>query len=170
IALEKGLARTSLRDISHDLNMSMGSIANYFPKRQGIITFAAEQARHSRKSDIDRMMQAPDPKKALMGWMIDLVESDAFAKSALLELELITEAYRSEEVKEILSDNAQFILDMATQILRDRDHDQQLARQRAWQLLIFYFGLAVFALLDMKPAGEDTTNALAPIFQVGDKS
>lgn len=170
VALEKGLAHTSLRDISHAVGMSMGSIANYFAKKQEIIAFAAEEARNARAHDLSRIVQAPNPSETFLHWMKTLLEDESFANAAVLELELVTEAFRSVEVKQIVSENAQAMIEMVTQLSHSQELATEKADQRATLVLALYYGLAVLHILDIKPDKWETIQMLKSLIPFAESS
>lgn len=170
VALEKGLAHTSLRDISHAVGMSMGSIANYFAKKQEIIAFAAEEARNARTHDFETIVQAPNPQEAFLQWVAALLEDESFAKTAVLELELITEAFRSAEVGRILRENAQAMIEMVTQLSGSKGLDAERIHQRATLIFALYYGLAVLRALDIKADKAETIQMLESLLQFAELS
>ncbi len=168
VALKKGLARTSLRDISQEVGMSMGSIANYFSKKQEIITFAAEQARSARAKEIDALLRSPNPHTDFLEWVSAILKDRSFAKSAVIELELITESFRSTEIRHIVSNNAQTVYEALTQLSQDKNTDSQTILERAKIMLALYYGLAALKILGITPRQGEVMQTLQSLTQPGD--
>lgn len=168
VAIKKGLARTSLRDISQEVGMSMGSIANYFSKKQEIIIFAAEQARSARAKEIDALLRSPNPHNDFLEWVSAILKDRSFAKSAVIELELITESFRSIEIRHIVSNNAQTVYEALTQLSQDKNTDAQTVRERAKIMLALYYGLAALKILGITPRQEEVMRTLQSLTQPGD--
>lgn len=157
VALQKGFSLTSLRDIAQEVGMSMGSIANYFAKKQEIIVFAAEQARAARAKDIEAIRDAPNSQEQFLVWVSAALQSPSFAEEAVLDLELVAESFRSDEVKSVVQGNADDLGRALSQLVQDADSLEALERGRL--LLALYYGLAALNLLDIKPDEKASLHA-----------
>ncbi|MGF1465415.1 MAG: TetR/AcrR family transcriptional regulator [Sandaracinaceae bacterium] len=167
VALEKGLAHTTLRDIAAHGEVSMGAITNYFARREEIVQRVADLGQSQRWDDLAGAADDEAPLEALGRAFAKAANREAFLDVAALELDLVTEGRVDGEVGETVRAGAEASLEELTALLRQAGVRARDAQNRARMLLVAYYGLAATSLLGVQPS-KAAIRRLVKAFVEGD--
>ena len=161
-AVEKGLAKTSLRDIAANSDMSLGSISNHFPKRQNIIAYAAEQSGEEKRELLNTLLGTEDPLDQLRDWMLRMLGSRNVESGPMLDIELFVESSRDTEVRSIMSACTQESADAIAAALDQRSDPGSTATSRdtALMFLALYYGVSMMKIVDAEPSEQCARHTL----------
>jgi AcrR family transcriptional regulator len=163
VALRKGFVLTSLRDIAGEVGMSMGSIANYFAKKQALVVFAAAEARASRAEILKSLANTPNPTQRFLDWVTEMLKRPNAPEEAVLELELLVEAHRSEDVGTVVKGNMNDTIQGLVTNVVVPSLEPARARDRATMLVALYLGLGALSLIGIRPSEHTVAEAFSSL-------
>lgn len=100
-----GFHGASMQEVCAEAGMSPGALYRYFPSKVAIIAAIAEAERSRHVAFFERMAEADDPVEALAGIGIDTLEQMLAGPQAALCAEVMAEALRNADVREMFDRN-----------------------------------------------------------------
>lgn len=153
VALRKGLAHTTLRDIAQEAQISLGAISNHFKTREDLVAFAADRAGCTQATNAKHYA---DPSR-MSRW----ISSDEFADDVALDLELAVEGRCSEPLRVIVQTATTSLIDKLSESLQNGGASKRARVEQAQLLIALYYGLGVMAQLEIGP----TASGVKPLIQ-----
>tara|TARA_R110002049_G_scaffold10127_2_gene50230 strand:+ start:22049 stop:22654 length:606 start_codon:yes stop_codon:yes gene_type:complete len=168
--VEKGLARTGMRDIAKQAGVSVGNLYNHFPGRDDLIAEIAQIETSGLDDIVAQVAKCADPHKAIDTLVKSYFLYCADPVSAVLTVEITSEALRNPAIEDLFSGNRALLVNTLTKALSQSSADADRAADMAGLVIDTIEGFALrIGLTGKKPRKRDVEalmsfvrNALRP--------
>lgn len=100
--IAKGFHKTTLRDISNESGVSLGSIYQYFENKNAIILTFVERSNDETSEAIDYIAGAKNFTKALKEILNMMLNNFVKRKKLIIYLEILSEALKNDDIKAMI--------------------------------------------------------------------
>jgi AcrR family transcriptional regulator len=121
--VEDGLARTGMRDIAKKAGVSIGNLYNHFPGRDDLIAEIAKIDAEELASVMAEVTDCDDPQKAVDIFVTRYFEHCANLTSAVLTVEITSEALRNPTVARLFSGTRSMLGDVLETAIQNAEHE-----------------------------------------------
>ncbi len=157
VALRKGLAHVTLREIAKEARLSMGALATHFARREDLVAFAAHQASRERAAAASELTSARS--------LACRLSSPEFAEEMALDLELVTEARCSRDLHAIVRSSVEDATEQVGASWREAGFSSRAVSDRARLVVALHYGLGVLALLGLSPSRRSVESVLQTLIE-----
>ena len=166
VIAKKGLGGASMREISHHLGVTVGTLTHYFRNKDQLLEFAQIAVSRRLKDRYESVAEAP-PSSRLMMMIEALLPTDETRRdNEKVWLTFLTETFTSDELKQQTGKRWLYVRSSLTEIIiEDRKlsgHDPVLSPEdEADLILCFTEGLCVHSIIDKDRFPPERQRALA---------
>ena len=170
--VEDGLARTGMRDIAKKAGVSIGNLYNHFPGRDDLIAEIAKIDAEELAGVMAEVTDCDDPQKAVDIFVTRYFEHCANLTSAVLTVEITSEALRNPTVARLFSGTRSMLGDVLETAIQNPEQEAfgMAAESRTaivGLILDMIDGYALrFGLMGKKPSKKDTEALLSVVRRV----
>ena len=162
---ESGIARTSMRDIARKAGVSIGNLYNHFPGRDDLIAEIAKMETEGLSGIVEAARACGERGAAVETFVMRYFDHCAEPVSAVLTIEITSEALRNPEIGRLFSGNRSMLIANLTEAMSlERPGltraEEESHRQTAGLILDTVEGFALRAGLGGKPATDADKLAL----------
>ncbi|MGJ8617306.1 MAG: TetR/AcrR family transcriptional regulator [Sulfitobacter sp.] len=168
--VDQGIARTSMRDIAKKAGVSVGNLYNHFPGRDDLIAEIAQIETAGLAGVVAQVAECADAREAIDRFTKSYFTYCADPVSAVLTIEITSEALRNPAIENLFSGNRAMLIDTLAPAIVEHGQNRAQADEIAGLILDTIEGFALrVGLTGRKPRKQETQalisfvrNALTP--------
>lgn len=160
--VENGIARTSMRDIAGTAGVSIGNLYNHFPGRDDLIAEIAKMETSGLADVLAQVAACDSAGKAVDTFVKSYFAYCANPVSAVLTVEITSEALRNPAIEDLFSGNRARLIDTLAAAIADCGTEKARADESAGLVLDMIEGFALrVGLTGKKPRKRDAEALLS---------
>ncbi|MGH1416832.1 MAG: TetR/AcrR family transcriptional regulator [Pelagimonas sp.] len=160
--VEQGIARTGMRDIATKAGVSVGNLYNHFPGRDDLIAEIAQIETAGLADVVAKVAACDDPRQAVDTFVKSYFAYCADPVSAILTVEITSEALRNPAIEDLFSGNRALLIDTLAQVIADSRQKKKHAITTSGLVIDTIEGFALrVGLAGKKPRKRDTEALLS---------
>lgn len=155
--VEQGIARTGMRDIALKAGVSVGNLYNHFPGRDDLIAEIAQIETAGLGDIVAQVSGCNDAQKAVDTFVKSYFLYCADPVSAVLTVEITSEALRNPVIEDLFSGNRALLVDTLAMAISECGRDADRAPMTAGLVIDTIEGFALrIGLTGKKPRKRET--------------
>lgn len=155
--VEQGIARTGMRDIAKKAGVSVGNLYNHFPGRDDLIAEIAQMESTGLAEVVAQVAACDDARQAVDTFVKSYFAYCADPLSAVLTVEITSEALRNPAIESLFSGNRALLVDTLATPIADCGNDADHAVTTAGLVIDTIEGFALrIGLIGKKPRKRET--------------
>ncbi|WP_187430922.1 HTH-type transcriptional regulator BetI [Roseobacter fucihabitans] len=158
--VEQGIARTGMRDIASQAGVSVGNLYNHFPGRDDLIAEIAQIETAGLAEVVAQVATCSDARQAVDVFVKSYFAYCADPVSAVLTVEITSEALRNPAIEGLFSGNRAMLVDTLAKAIADCGQEKTQANESAGLVLDTIEGFALRVGLTGKKPKKRETEAL----------